>query len=170
MVQISMPPIPMKMYRHFAVVTLLLTGTLAMLAEGHHRNLAEPATPESAVVSTPTPTNTPAYGQAQIANRASGSGNFGEEARPGGSYGRGTGSGGVGGNYGFLRPSDAPAANSENAGFTAAYLDSLTEEELDALLQGLRDAGIESEADMRQAKAVLEAGSRRRSGHTQGVG
>lgn len=170
MAQISMPAIPMKMYRHFAVVTLLLTATLALLADGHQRNLAEPAAPEPAAISTPTPSNTPAYGEARITSRAGGSGVFGEEARPGNGYGRGTGSGGSGGNYGFLRPSDAPAANSENAGFTAAYLDSLTEEELDALLQGLREAGIDSEAEMRQAKAVLEAGSRRRSGHSQGVG
>ncbi len=164
MAQISMPPIPMKMYRHFAVVTLLLTATLALLAEGHQRNLAEPASAEPAAVSTPTPANTPAYGQAQITSQTGGSGQFGEEARPGNGYGRGRGGGGSGGNYGFLRPGDAPAANSENAGFTAAYLDSLTEEELDALLQGLRQAGIDSEAEVRQAKALLEAGSRRRSG------
>ena len=70
----------------------------------------------------------------------------------------------------FINSAQVPGANSENAGFTPSYLDRLSEEELDALLRGMREGGIESETERRQATAVMEAASRRRSGYGAGIG
>ena len=62
-----------------------------------------------------------------------------------------------------------PPPNSENAAFTDAYLDTLTEEELTELLRAMREGGIE-DAERRQATAIMEAASRRRSGGAATVG
>lgn len=161
MAKITKPPIPMQMYRHFAVVTVLLAGAMAFLASedrgetGERLAAAPAASPE-----TPRASNTPAYGEAQLIN-SGGSGSFGSEASPGGGMGRPSRR--VDDNP-FVNSAELPATNSENAGFTPAYLDSLTEAELDALLRGMREGGITTEAQRRQATAVMEAASRRRSG------
>ncbi len=60
--------------------------------------------------------------------------------------------------------SELPAPGSENAGFTHAYLASLTDKELDELLRQLRAGGVEDPAVRRQVMDVLEAGAQRRAG------
>jgi hypothetical protein len=168
MAKITKPPIPMQMYRHFAAATIVLATAMAFLAsENRSENEQRQATAASATVQTPRPSNTPAYGQAQLINNGGGSGSFGSEASPTGSFGRPSRR--DGGNP-FINSAQVPGANSENAGFTPSYLDRLTEEELDALLRGMREGGIESETERRQATAVMEAASRRRSGHGAGIG
>ncbi len=103
----------------------------------------------------------PAYGRAQISWRdgAGGGGGFGsQEYDP--PYGRPSGPQG-----GRFTSVIAPARRSENAGFTASYLGKLSEEELDRLLEAIREDVIENESERTQAIAVMEAASKRRSGH-----
>ncbi len=164
MAQIRKPPVTIKLYRHFAVVTVTLAVTLALLANGED---PVAATVGSATSAAPVATaalarrnNTPAYGQAQLVAPGSG-GSFGDEAGPGSADSGGH----MGRNTGTINPTDLPPANSENAGFTNAYLNSLSDEELDALLRALREGGVTDDAQRRNATAVMEAASRRRSGH-----
>ena len=165
MAQISKPPVTIKLYRHFAVVTIVMAATLAFLTGGDDTGensmpgAAAPASASSAR-STPVPAGTPAYGQAQLVTAGGGGGSFGSEAGPG----SGGSGGGMGRDTGPINPSDLPPPNSENAGFTSAYLNSLSDEELEDLLRALREGGITSDSDRRDASAVLEAASRRRSG------
>lgn len=168
MAQIRKPPVTIKLYRHFAAVTVTLAVALAFLTNGEDPVAASEGSgtsvaPLAAPVAAAAPArrdNTPAYGQAQLVT-PSGGGSFGDEAGPesGGS------GGGVGRNTGTINPTDLPPANSENAGFTNAYLNSLSDEELDALLRALREGGVTDDAQRRNATAVMEAASRRRSGH-----
>lgn len=163
MVQISKPPIPMKLYRHFAVVTLALTAFLALFASGENEELRQQSNQVHApqrTAAAPAASATPAYGEAQLRRADSGGGGFGEEAGMDNSFGRPTI---AGGDSRFIVSTALPAAGSENAGFTDDYLDHLSEEELEALLRAMREGGLE-DSERRQASAVMEAASRRRSG------
>ena len=164
MAQISKPAVTTKLYRHFAVVTIVMAITLAFLTSGddtgQSRGMAGPQASASSGRSTPRPVGTPAYGEAHLVAAGGGGGSFGSEAGPG----SGGSSGGMGRDTGPINPSDLPPPNSENAGFTSAYLNSLSDEELEELLRALRDGGITNDSDRRAASAVMEAASRRRSG------
>ncbi len=159
MVQISKPPIPMKLYRHFAVVTLALTAFLALFATGENEELRQQAQSPQSATPSPSASNAPRYGQARM-SQANGGGSFGVEASGDDSFGQ---PGIKGGSDRFINSSNLPAANSENAGFTEAYLDTLSEEELAELLRAMREGGVD-DSERRQASAVMEAASRRRSG------
>lgn len=166
MAQIRKPPVTIKLYRHFAAVTVTLAVALAFLTNGENPVAASESSATSVApgpVAAAAPArrnNTPAYGQAQLVAPGSG-GSFGDEAGPasGGSGGN------MGRNTGAINPTDMPPANSENAGFTNAYLNSLSDEELDALLRALRESGVTNDAQRRNATAVMESASHRRSGH-----
>jgi hypothetical protein len=168
MVQISKPPVPIKLYRHFAVVTLALTAAIAMFATGEgeeQRQAAQQPRASQAAAAAPRPSSTPRYGEASLAQRGGG-GEFGDEAASGNDFGRPSIRAG---DSRFIQPSALPPPNSENAAFTDAYLDTLTEEELTELLRAMREGGIE-DAERRQATAIMEAASRRRSGGAATVG
>lgn len=166
MAQITKPAIPIKVYRHFAVVTLALTAFLALFASGENEELRQQAVQERSPQSAgPRTAPTPAYGQPELARRGA-NGQFGDEAGSDNDFGRPSMRGG---DARFINPASLPAANSENAAFTQEYLDSLSEEELDALLRAMREGGID-DSERRQATAVMEAGSRRRSGRGVPVG
>jgi hypothetical protein len=162
MVQISKPAVPIKLYRHFAVVTLALTAFLALFADGENEELNQAAvqarSPQAAPAG-PRPSSTPRYGEAQLEQRG-GASEFGDEAAPGSNFGTPSISGG---DRRFIVPTTMPAANSENAAFTQDYLDSLSEEELAELLRAMREGGIE-DRERREVTALMEAASRRRSG------
>lgn len=176
MAKIKKPPVPAKMYRHFAVVTVALTVVLALFAQGENKQFydeqeqarqVQRSNQESAVAAKQDDDGReaegpePAYGRAQISRRdgADGGGSFSnKEYDP--SYGRPSGP--QGSRYTSVV---VPASGSENAGFTASYLEKLSDEELDRLLEAIREDGIETESERTQAIAVMEAASRRRSGH-----
>ncbi|MFC3097665.1 hypothetical protein [Alteraurantiacibacter palmitatis] len=171
MAQITKPQVTAKTYRHIAIITVTFATVVALLAgngegamPGNGENRANASSTSS--ISTPRPASTPAYGEANFSTRGGDSASFGEEAAPGGGFGKGQR---VRGRSGFISFSNVPPANSENAQLTPAYLDTLTDEELDAMLQALRDGGITSPAEMQRVTAIIEAGSRRRSGHMQHV-
>lgn len=164
MAQISRPPVTIKLYRHFAAVTIVMAATLAFLTggddtgESSRPGIAARTAPSAQT--TPRPAGTPAYGEARLVTNGGGLGSFGSEAGPGagGSGGR------MGRDTGPINPTDLPPPNSENAGFTRAYLNSLSDEELEELLRALREGGITDDSERRAATAVMEAASRRRSG------
>ena len=166
MAQISKPAVTTKLYRHFAVVTIVMAIALAFLTSGddtgESSSMAGPQASASSGRSTARPVGTPAYGEAHlVVAGGGGGGSFGSEAGPG----SGGSGGGMGRDTGPINPSDLPPPNSENAGFTSAYLNSLSDEELEELLRALREGGITNDSDRRAASAVMEAASRRRSGH-----
>ena len=162
MAQISKPPIPLKMYRHFAIVTIVLTACLALLAESENAELQQAQQPAaSRPAARPSPSSTPRYGQAQLnVDPAATAGSFADEdsIKPQ-SYRGATGRSGQ-----FINTSNLPLPGSENAGFTREYLDSLSDEELEELLRQLRAGGVEDPERRAQALQVLETASRRRSG------
>lgn len=170
MAQIAKPQVTAKTYRHIAIITVCFAAGVALLAgNGAPADNAGSATTQTATSrqgNTPRSASTPAYGEANFTTRGGGTASFGEEAAPGAGYGRGQR---VRGRSGFISSSNVPAANSENAQLTPAYLDTLSDEELEAMLQALRDGGITSAAEMQRVTAIIEAGARRRSGHNQHV-
>ncbi|TIX50205.1 hypothetical protein [Alteraurantiacibacter aquimixticola] len=170
MAQLSKPPIPYEMYRHFAVVTLMITAAIAMFAHGENEELEAARTPSEEVPQSKTgasqeESDTPKYGEAQLTRRdgATNLGSFGEEANFSDGYGQASAFNG----RNDIVSVELPADNSENAGFTAAHLDKLSEEELQDLLRELEEGGIENARERQRVMAVLEAASRRRSGHRE---
>ncbi len=102
----------------------------------------------------------PAYGEASLTRRdGAQDGGFGDSEFDA-SYGRPSGP--QSSRYSSIV---VPDSGSENAVFTASHLDKLSEEELERMLAALREDGIETETERRQALALIEASSRRRSGH-----
>ncbi len=164
MAQVSLPPIPLKMYRHFAIVTIALTACLALFADGENREFAEEQANRALQSQVraerrTVQSNTPAYGEARLERRSGTTTRFGRE------FDR---------NYG--KPMISPNSRSsviEQAvvrddvvipGYSQAYLDSLSEDELDQLIESLRAAGMLDQNQRRRNMARLEAAARRRSG------
>jgi len=163
MAQLSKPAIPVKMYRHFALVTFGLTACLAVLAQGSNQSAADElaAPPSPAPSAAPRASATPRYGQAEFrqGNSVETSNGFGADDGPTGPVRTGGGRSSQ-----YINSSMLPAEGSENAGFTREYLDSLSDEELSELLRQLQAGGVDDPARRRQALAVIETSSRRRSG------
>ena len=165
MAQISRPAIPAKMYRQFAIITVAVTAVLAVFAQGENAQYAaqqqaasNPRTPQARV---PRASSTPRYGTPVMTYDDSlGDQGFDESASGPVAVTRAN----TGGNSLYINSAEVPAQGSENAGFTRAYLDSLSDEELERLAEEMRRQGMEDPAARAQALRVLEAASRRRSG------
>jgi hypothetical protein len=147
------PAIPVSMYRHFAVVTLVITAGLAMFADGENREaraaqVAKPAPPSPAVLATATPTP----GSRQSA------GAWGADSEFDNAFGQ---------------PMERLVAGASNVipdlsdvaapGYSPEYLASLSEEERQLLLQGLQENGMLAPDIQSQRSAAISAASRRRS-------
>ena len=152
--------IPPEIYRHFAMVTVLLTTGIAMFAEGENR--------EAAVIDTaPAEASTPAYAAAapepaivrRPPARRSSSGRSGFD----------------GFDASFGPPMDTPlgstgayasASLTETAptGYSERYLESLSAEERNLLLAGLATEGLLSPEERQRKSAALIAASESRSG------
>jgi hypothetical protein len=167
MAQLSKPAIPAKMYRNFAIVTIALTGCLALFANSApNSGDAAAERPGTRASAPPRAASTPRYGQArlQTGSTVEVSDSFEASEEYSQSFKRSTsGRMNVSGVI-AIGATDLPAPGSENAGFTRAYLASLTDEELDELLRQLRAGGIEDPAVRRQVMEVLETGAQRRAG------
>jgi hypothetical protein len=151
------PAIPPSMYRHFAIVTLALTTGLAMFAQGENREVqaARVVRPQPASSAAP-----PVLARATpSATSQQSPGAWGSDSEFDNSFGRpmenlidGAGS--------LIPDLDAIAA----PGYSPEYLASLSAEEREMLLQGLRDNGMLSPDIQEERAAALNAASRRRSG------
>ncbi len=151
------PAIPPSMYRHFAVVTVVLTLGLAMLAEGENREAqaasvtpaAKPAAPVTLAAAAPTTATPPAPGWWDI--DASSDGDLG------GSVG-----GLLGGGSGVI----PDLGGGQVPGYSAEYVASLSEDERELLLAGLQENGMLDPEIREQRSAALSTASSRRSGST----
>jgi len=153
--------IPSKMYRHFALVTVLLTTGVAMFAEGENREALaaqveeheEPdAIPHESAAKVP---------KATIARRTPQHHRFGQHIDGfdvvfGAPMERALGSLGT---Y-----TTAVASEVAQAGYSDAYLDSLGAEERDLLLKGLAKEGLLAPEQRERTTAALTAASHVRSG------
>ncbi len=162
MAKISKPPVPAKLYKHFAAVTILLTATIAMFADEDQRAAAEQVQSRS-TSSEPAPRNTPAYGEARLTRAEEGaSGSFGSE---GGGYGAPMVTPGGGGN----RSSVARRAVNSNRqilpNMTPEEVAALSEEEYERLRALYAAAGAIEDVDRSAQMSSVEAASARRMGH-----
>lgn len=150
------PAIPPSMYRHFAVLTVVLTACLAMFAEGENREAqaapaaqaAKPAAPVALVTATSTNAAARAADWSDV-DSFSDSG-FG---------------GSVDGLFGGGDSSVIPDLDEGLVpGYSPEYLASLSEEERELLLGGLQESGMLEPEIQRRRSAALSAASSRRSG------
>ena len=143
------PVVPPSMYRHFAVVTVLLTAILAMFAEGESRQAqaapaarqapARPAAP-SIVATRQTPPSAPDWWGV---DSSSGSDNGAVTIDTGASAG--------------FEDLDAP-------GYSSEYVASLSEDERELLIAGTHESGMTNSDDRDSRSAALAAASSHRSG------
>ena len=149
------PAIPVSMYRHFAIITLLLTTGLAMFADGEnreaqaaqvvHRAPPKAAAPAAFATASPTPAaeQSGGWGADDLDN------SFGKPME-----------GLLGGASGIIPDLDDVIA----PGYSPEYLASLSEEERRMLLPGLQENGMLEPEIQSQRSAAISAASRRRSG------
>jgi len=154
--------IPSKMYRHFALVTVLLTTSVAMFADGEGREARatqvaehdkQEALRQEAAEQVAKPTITRRVPQPRH--------RFAQEVR--------------GFDVSFGAPMDSAAgsltayareltAGVTQAGYSDAYLASLGSQERDLLLEGLAREGLLSPEERERKSAALVAASRARRG------
>lgn len=163
MARVAQSKIPMRIYQHFAVVTIIVTLGVAVFAESENREALDQ---EVSVQPAPKPRATPKLARART-------GSFGED-EGGGAFGgdmamgsaSDTGSG-IGSNSGFIPdnlPDDATTNTALAAGYPAHVLAGMSKAEREQLVKSLRDAGIE-DSEVRKARtARLLASSQQRSG------
>jgi hypothetical protein len=152
------PAVPPSMYRHFAVVTLVLTLGLAMFADGENREARE------APMQTARPRPAPqAHFAASAARDVEATArafatDMSEDS-----------------DNGFGKPMQSMASNLGSSvipdlsdvtvpGYSQEYLASLSEEERQLLLQGLQESGMLSPEIRGDRSAAIVAASSRRSG------
>jgi hypothetical protein len=150
------------MYRHFAVVTVLLTAGIAMFAEGENRQARaaqvasqERARPKPAVEALqPPPTRRKPRRRQQFLQETGGFDGF-------------DASFGMPMDLASSAPSSpagTAASDATQAGYSEAYLSSLDPEERDLLLAGLANEGVLAPRDRQRKSAALIAASQARSG------
>lgn len=157
--------IPPKMYRHFAVVTVLLTAGIAMFADGENREaaavqVAAHERPEPGVQDSAAAPHKPAVASRTGARQnrfVQHSGGFdGFDASFGAPMDRALGS--------VATYSTQVASDVKQAGYSEGYLASLDPGERDRLLRDLDKEGMLAPEERERKSAALVAASRARSG------
>ncbi len=162
MAKLSKPPVPVKMYKHFAAVTIVMTAAIAMFADEDQRAVAEAREPRM-VAQTERSNTTPAFGEARLVRaEAEVQGSFGSEGDDG--FGQPMLETG-----GDNRSSIARRAvsNSRQAlpNMTPEEVAALSQEEYERLLELYAAAGVIEDIDRSAQMSEVEAASARRSGH-----
>ncbi len=175
MAKIAKPPIPIKMYRHFAIITIAITLLLGFFANGENSEAVVAQIEEH-------------QQQAElerISAERTGANNeltLRDGTPPNVSDGGGGGGGDVGG---FGNPSMRLTASNSSVplnsgtpmgpgrralpGYSSEFLDSLSADDYQKLLETVRKAGMLSADDRARTRATLERMSSRRAGAaTQG--
>lgn len=168
MAKVARPPIPYKMYRHFAVVTVLITAAVAMLADGHNRGAVtrtiEERERETELQRISAEKTRPPQ---LIRSDDHVVGSFDESAESLSRFGKPTVRLATGHNDSAVLPGatrEIGGARIAIPGYSQGYIDSLSEEEYRALVEQLRAEGMLSPDERRQRVASLERASRQRSG------
>lgn len=162
MAKLSKPPIPLKMYKHFAVVTLLLTATIAMFADSDNRQAVAEHVEERQRMEALRAAEAERFGQRELVRRDQGTpGSFGDE---GFNYGAPTDTPHASGAGGGSRR--ARRGRPEVPGYSREYVAGLSEDEYEALIASLPDAerAVAEQAQNQSHVAEMSAASARRSG------
>jgi hypothetical protein len=157
------PAIPAKVYRHFAVVTLLLTLTVAFFADGENREAAAAQLAEKRQETKLRKESYARFGAPKLgAQQPATVGRFSEDdGGPDLAFGAPTaGSPMVAGHSGVMG-SDDPLIR---AGYPRAYVERLSPEERRKLLESLQASGMLNDETRQARAAALAAASARRSG------
>lgn len=165
MAKLSKPPIPLKLYKHFAVATLTLTAMIAMFADSGKREAIAGHIEERERQTELQIASAEITGQRELilaADKPRGS--FGDE---GGGFGAPTVQ--TGGSGSTLAP--APSRNGRRvtaAGYDPEYIESMSQEEYEAFLKAVpaaaRAEAISPEERARR-RAQVESASARRAGN-----
>jgi hypothetical protein len=155
--------IPASMYRHFAVVTLLLTLSVAFFADGENREAVAAQASEKRQATKLRRESYARFGAPKLgAQQAATTGRFSEDDGAADvAFGTPTAAMPLGTAPSSASMSDDPLLR---AGYPRAYLDKLSPEERRKLLEGLRASGMLSDDARRAQGAALSAASARRSG------
>ena len=164
MARLQTPAIPAKMYRHFAVVTLLLTASVAFFADGENREAVAAQVAEKKQETKVRRESYARFGAPKLGGQQAATvGRFSED--DGGAdlaFGTPTAGPSLVGNRGTDAGSDDPLVR---AGYPRAYLEGLSPEERHKLLESL----LATEGERRSQAAALAAASARRAGAPVGV-
>ncbi len=169
MPRITTPSIPPKMYRHFAIVTVLLTAGLAMFANGENREAVAAHFESRAEENELRRESYAKFGAPKVGEN--------EDARPRTPHGWNDGNDGDFGRpmermrrdtSSSVFPGSEMADAVEAAGYSPEYLATLSPEERELLLKGLEESGMLSEETRETRSRELAAASRRRSGAPAG--
>lgn len=164
MARISKPPVPLQMYKHFAVITVVLTATLALFADGENRealneHLEERQREQELQAASQQITGPPRLVRADTGLQ----GSFGEESDS--SYGRPMDDAGSGGSTSRPRRSSA-VGRQLLPNMTADEVAALSQEEYDRLRALYAAAGAIEDVDRSAQMSEIEAASARRMGHS----
>jgi len=163
MAKLSKPPVPVKMYKHFAAVTVVMTAAIAMFADDNQRAVAEAREPRM-VEQTGRSNSTPAYGEARLVRaEAEVPGSFGSETDSG--YGQPMLNPGGGGNRSSIARRAVSTSRQALPNMTPEEVAALSQEEYERLLELYAAAGIIEDIDRSAQMSEVEAASARRSGH-----
>ena len=170
MARIAKPPVPVTMYRHFAVVTVALTFALAIFADGENRAAMAEELDEQQQQAELRQQSAEMVGPVKIGATkpaaAADPGAFGDDEAMGAPSSM---VGGSGGSSSVLIEGSAAGsglAAGQSVGYPAAHLARMSKDERDQLVKGLREAGMLSPKQRRSRAAALMAASRNRSGAT----
>jgi len=152
----SASAIPPHLYRHFAIVTVALTASLAMFADGEGRE----AQAAQALRQQPTAPVAPATFELAAENEDEDSGGWSDDGDFGGGFAAPVAIGFDSADSGIMPELDTLEA----LGYSPDYLAELNDKERALLLQGLRENGMLTPDIRRRRSAALEAASGRRSG------
>lgn len=173
MAQISKPPIPLTMYKHFAVATVTLTACIAMFADSDNREAMAEEVEEQQQRQEWQGSSDESDSQPELVRRdIETPGSFGSEE--GGSAGSGGGGGGGGGVA--RRPSVGSRAATGSGrisvpGYEQSFIDGLSEAEYRAFLEVLppemrRSQDRDMTPDLAEQRRAVEAASARRAGQS----
>lgn len=157
------PPVPIKVFKHFAIVTVVITALTALFADGENREVVEKQIAaqieeqerREARNAEPTLARAPSQPSVHEGFSDSVAMGFGEPmVRQRGSENK----------TGYIPGSKTPKGREAIPGYSQDYLDGLSEEEYEALLSGLREAGMLDPKTREQQIAALQRASIARSG------
>ena len=161
MAQLSKPPVPAKLYKHFAAVTVALTATIAMFADADERAVAEPVSQSAPNAKAD---KTPLFGEARLV-RAEGQmeGSFGGENTDGGF---GEPMIGAGDNRSSIARRSVSTNRQPLPNMSPEEVAALPEEEYERLRALYARAGAIEDVDRSAQMSEIEAASARRAGHS----
>ena len=167
MAQLYMPPIPMKMYRHFAAVTVALTACLAFFADGEKREAVANHIEERERQAEIEAKSDALFGQSELTRAEpdqshSSFDDMSEGTQTGSKFGRPTDNlNGIVNTF----PGASGTTRALIAGYSRSYIEGLSDEEYEQLVRSMQQAENGMNGDERERnRRSLESRSRMRSG------